>query len=62
MPSRKDLEARAGALNIIAANYPNDSKLEQAIIYAESHLAASTTATTIAASPSVKTMHGGANV
>lgn len=35
MPSRAELETRAAAVSVTAANYPNDSKLEQAVIYAE---------------------------
>lgn len=35
MPSRRSLEIRAAAASVTAANYPNDSKLEQAVIYAE---------------------------
>lgn len=39
MPSRIQLEQRARVLGITAANYPNDSKLEQRVIYAELHAA-----------------------
>lgn len=35
MPSRAELETRAAGVSVTAANYPNDSKLEQAVIYAE---------------------------
>lgn len=35
MPSRAELEVRASAIGVEQANYPNDSKLEQAVIYAE---------------------------
>lgn len=35
MPSRADLELQAAALSVTASNYPNDSKLEQAVIYAK---------------------------
>lgn len=35
MPSRRILETRAAGVSVVAANYPNDSKLEQAVIYAE---------------------------
>lgn len=35
MASRRELEVRAGAAGVTAANYANDSKLEQAVIYAE---------------------------
>lgn len=37
MPSRAQLELRASAISVESANYPNDSKLEQAVIYAEQH-------------------------
>lgn len=42
MPSRRSLEIRAAAASVVAANYPNDSKLEQAVIYAEKGLTPST--------------------
>lgn len=35
MASRSELEIRASAIGVVSASYPNDSKLEQAIIYAE---------------------------
>lgn len=35
MPSRAELELRARAVNVDATSYANDSKLEQAVIYAE---------------------------
>lgn len=35
MASRAELELRASAISVEAAKYPNDSKLEQAVIYAE---------------------------
>lgn len=35
MPSRAQLELRASAIGVEAALYPNDSKLEQKVIYAE---------------------------
>lgn len=38
MSSRRELETRAAVAAVVAANYPNDSKLEQAIIYAEKAL------------------------
>lgn len=62
MASRKELELRAAAVNVVAANYPNDSKLEQIIIYKEINLTSTSTATTIAPSASAKTASGGANV
>jgi hypothetical protein len=35
MPSRAELNLRARAVNLDETTYPNDSKLEQAVIYAE---------------------------
>jgi len=35
MATRSELEIRAASIGVTAANYPNDSKLEQAVIYAE---------------------------
>lgn len=37
MPSRAQLELRASAIGVEAVKYQNDSKLEQAVIYAEQH-------------------------
>lgn len=62
MASRKELELRAAAVNVNAANYPNDSKLEQAVIYAEVHVVASTTATQLTPVAEALTISGGANV
>lgn len=63
MPSRAELELRAGAANVTAANYANDSKLEQAVIYAEKAVTSTSTATTIAPSASaVASTSGGANI
>ncbi len=53
MPSRAELVARGNATNVNPATYPNDSKFEQAILYAEKSLANSTTATTNATSAAV---------
>lgn len=39
MASRAELVNRANALGITATNYPNDSKLEQKVIWAETHSA-----------------------
>lgn len=39
MPSRASLELQARAFNIDASTYPNDSKLEQALIYAQKTVA-----------------------
>jgi hypothetical protein len=63
MPSRAELELRAAKANVVSATYPNDSKFEQAIIFAEKASTATSTATTIAA-PAAATAQqsGGANV
>lgn len=50
MPSRAELEVRAQAAGVEQANYPNDSKLEQAVIYAEK------AATFTAGNPAVGTL------
>lgn len=51
MPSRNELNVRARMANVVAANYPNDSKLEQAVLYAEKTAAAAAgTATVLAVS------------
>lgn len=58
MPSRAELEVRASAIAVEQANYPNDSKLEQAVLYAEKNAtytagtAASGTLTSDATAPS----------
>lgn len=52
MPSRKELELRAAAVNVVAANYPNDSNLEQKVLYNEKTLTASGAATTLLPSTS----------
>ncbi len=63
MPARAELVARANALNITVANYANDSKLEQAVLYAEKNLTTSTTASTVATSAAVSAqLSGGANI
>jgi hypothetical protein len=63
MPSRAELEVRANACNIAIASYPNDSKLEQAVIYAEDNLTSSSSATTVATtSAQAAKTSGGANV
>lgn len=64
MATRQDLEVRAANVNVIAANYPNDSRLEQAVIYAENQVAATSTATklNVASTPNKVARHGGANV
>lgn len=48
MPSRAELNLRARMCNITAANYPNDSKLEQKVLYEEKNAAASGAATVLA--------------
>lgn len=61
MPSRAELVLRAGAVNVAAASYPNDSQLEQVVIKAEKAVTASTTATTLAPSATaVAQVSGGA--
>jgi hypothetical protein len=64
MPSRKELELRAAALNIdvTVAKYHNDSVLEQAVIYAETQMTAKTNQTTKTPSADAKSHSGGANV
>ena len=63
MPSRAELELRAGSANVVVANYPNDSKLEQAVLYAEKQRASSGASTTIAPSDAAKAgVAGDANV
>jgi hypothetical protein len=50
MPSRSELVLRACAANVdhTSAAYANDSNLEQAVLYAEKHLTATSSATTLA--------------
>lgn len=64
MPARNELEVRAANVNVNAAAYPNDSKLEQAVIFAENAVVATASATklnvTRLASKAERT--GGANV
>jgi len=63
MASRAELELRASAVNVVVADYPNDSKLEQAVIYAEKAVTTTGAATTIApAAAQVAKVSGGANV
>lgn len=47
MPSRAELVVRAAAVNVDQTAYPNDSKLEQKVLYAEKNLTASAAATTL---------------
>jgi hypothetical protein len=64
MPSRAELELRAAAVDVAVASYPNDSKLEQAVLHAEQAMTAKAgTATTLAPSAkSVAQVSGGKNV
>jgi hypothetical protein len=64
MPSRKELELRAAAVNIdvTAAGNQNDSVLEQRVIYKETHVTASSTATQLTPVADAVTMAGGANI
>jgi hypothetical protein len=63
MASRASLELRARVLNIVAANYPNDSTLEQAVLYKEKTLAAASgTATYLAIPATAYQQSGDANV
>ena len=47
MPSRAELNLRAGAVNVDQTAYPNDSKLEQAVIFAEKAVTTASDAVTI---------------
>jgi len=63
MPSRAELNLRAGAVNVDNTTYANDSKLEQAVIYAEKAVTTAIDAVTIV--PTAKTVaqvSGGKNV
>lgn len=63
MPSRAELELRAAKANVASASYPNDSKFEQAIIYAEKASTATSTATTkLAPVAAVAKVSGGNNI
>ena len=63
MASRNELELRAAKANVVSANYPNDSKFEQAIIFAEKASTATSTATTLLTPPTASAqVSGGANV
>lgn len=64
MPSRAELELRAAAANVTATNYPNDSTLEQAVLYAEKAMTAQAgTATTQAPSDeAIAGVSGDANI
>jgi hypothetical protein len=58
MASRETLELEAAAVGINPDSYPNDSKLEQAILYAASNLAPG--AVTVAA-PSARAVKNAAS-
>jgi len=65
MPSRSELVLRACAVNVdhTAAKYNNDSLLEQAVLYAEKQLTASSSATTLLPpAATVGKLSGDANV
>lgn len=63
MPSRAELNLRAGAVNVDQTTYPNDSKLEQAVIYAEKAVTTAIDAVTIVPLASdVAKISGGADV
>lgn len=64
MASRAELELRAAAVNVTASSYPNDSKLEQKVLYEERAMTAKAgTATTQAPSAtSVAQVSGDKNV
>jgi len=64
MASRAELELRAAAVNVTASSYPNDSKLEQKVLYEEQVMTAkSGTGTTQAPSAkSVAQVSGGKNI
>lgn len=66
MAGRAELDLRAAAVNVDATsvNYANDSKLEQAVIFAEQAMTAKagTATTKKPAITSVAAISGGANV
>lgn len=53
MAERRELELRAAKANVVSTAYPNDSKFEQAILFAEKASIATATATTLAPTASV---------
>lgn len=53
MPSRAELNLRARVVNVDPSTYPNDSKLEQKVLYEEKNLAAG--ASTVIAVPAAGT-------
>jgi hypothetical protein len=62
--SRAELELVAAALNITASSYPNDSNLEQKVLYGLKNLAAASGTATTQAAPAgaVAKTAGGANL
>lgn len=63
MASRSELILRACAVNVDHATYPNDSKLEQAVIYAEKAVSTSSTASQAAPpATAIARISGGQNV
>jgi hypothetical protein len=63
MAHRAELELRAAAVNVDTSTYPNDSKLEQAVIYAEKAVTATSSATQRTPSAfNVARISGGQNV
>lgn len=63
MPSRAELNLRAGAVNVDQTAYNNDSKLEQAVIYAEKAVTTAIDAVTIAPlAKDVAAISGGKNI
>jgi hypothetical protein len=64
MPSRAELVLRAAAVNVDETAYPNDSKLEQKVLYEESIMTATTNtrSTKLPAAAKVAQVSGGKNV
>jgi len=65
MPSRSELVLRACAVNVdhTTAKYANDSALEQAVLYAEKHVTATSSATqTTPTTQALSRVSGEANV
>lgn len=64
MPSRSELILRAAAVNVDETLYPNDSKLEQKVIYEEKIMTATTNtrSTKLPAAAKAVQTSGGANV
>ena len=63
MPSRDFLETVASAVNVDASAYPNDSNLEQKVLYELKNMAAAAgTATTLAAPATAVRLSGDENL